>query len=71
MMTYELIGIWHSVCEMNAYINGEGGGVNESSLDGHYSESCELTKEMIVHRKSAIRTCSIDSDGSKVSLLSG
>jgi hypothetical protein len=36
--------------------------VNESSLDGHYSESCELTKEMIVHRKSAIRTCSIDSD---------
>jgi hypothetical protein len=45
--------------------------VNESSLDGHYSESCELTKEMIVHRKSAIRTCSIDSDDCKVSYLSG
>ena len=27
------------------------GGVNESSLDGHYSESCEFTEEMIVHRK--------------------
>jgi hypothetical protein len=56
---------------MYAYRNGEGGGVNESSLDGHYSESCELTKEMIVHRKSAIRTCSIDSDRYKGSLLNG
>ena len=45
--------------------------MNESSLDGHYSESCELTKEMIVHRKSAIRTCSIDSDRYRVSLLNG
>jgi hypothetical protein len=30
-------------------------------LDGHYRESCELTKEMIVHRKSAICTGSMES----------
>jgi hypothetical protein len=30
-------------------------------LDGHYSESCGLTKEVIVHRKSAICTGSMES----------
>jgi len=27
------------------------GGENYPLLDGHYSESCKLTKEMMVHRK--------------------